>query len=204
MRKINILQENYMALEQKLAEAIDGAESKIESTVGETQENLDQMCSQIQDDQNFHKHPIFIDWKNGSDVESGLEKMEKELPQLSIKMKSTSSFPLETSAYLSKIFAALTGGSEEPEDEVAEVVQFFGGKENTDIPETGDTSFTVAISDEGKSHAIQNLIAIREIFDSVKEEILHIMENGQNKLGFMQAMRKFAMLKDLTKELLGQ
>jgi hypothetical protein len=204
MRKINILQENYMALEQKLAEAIDGAESKIESTVGQTQENLDQMCSQIQDDQNFHQHPIFIDWKNGSNVEAELEGVERDLPQLSIRIKTMGSVPLETSAYLSKILATLTGGSEEPEDEVAEVVQFFGGKENTDIPESADTSFAVTVSDEGKSHAIQNLIAIREVFDKIKGDIFHIMENGKDKLGFMQAMRKFAVLKDLTKELLGQ
>jgi hypothetical protein len=204
MRKINILQENFMALEQQLAEAIDSAEGKIESTVGQTQDALDQMCSQIQDDQNFHQHPIFINWKNESNLEQGLEKLDGDLSSVASKLKDMDSTSLGMSALLSKILTALTGGSEEPEDEVAEVVQFFGGKENTDIPESKDTSFTVVISDSGKGQAIQNMIAIRELFESIKEKIHDIIENGQDKLGFMQAMRKFAVLKDLTQSVLGQ
>jgi len=197
MRKISILQESYMALEQKLAEVIDGAESKLSSLSSQAQQTLSDLFSQIEDKSQFHKHPAFINFKNEVNVEAMVQEIGQNLALMARKIKESSQVPLELSAFLSKAFEMLAGNDVEAEDEVAEVVSFFGGKEHTNIPESKDVEFVVSLSDTAKSEAIKKVVMLRQMFEDLAETLMSSIQSGQTADTFSESFVKLSVLKQL-------
>jgi hypothetical protein len=204
MRKISILQESYMALEQKIAEAIDGAESKIETSYGGMAQQLEEVCSQVEDKENFHKDPIFINFKNEINIAGMAGQVDAQLSKMALDFKSVSSVSLDMAAYLSKVYEMLSSQEIEHEDEVAEVVMFFGPKENTNIPDAEAEDFVVTLSDAAKSEVIQKMIQMRSAFEKLKETVMSALSNGKIMEEFKEAMKQLAILEDLTSEFNGK
>jgi hypothetical protein len=197
MRKISILQESYMALEQKLAEAIDAAESKISSIGNEAEEVLLSLFSQIEDKSQFHRDPAFINFKNEVNIEAMVQEISQNLALMAKKIKESSEVSLEQSAFLSKVFEMLTDSDVEAEDEVAEVVSFFGGKEHTNIPDSKDVEFVVSLSDTAKSEAIRKIVMLRQMFEDLTETLMASMQSGQTADAFSEAFAKLSILEEL-------
>jgi hypothetical protein len=200
MRKISILQESYMALEQKIAEALDAAEAKIEASYGGMAQQLEEVCSQVEDKENFHMDPLFINFKTEINIEGMIQSLDGQLSKMAAGFKLIENVSLEMSAYLSKAYTALVGESVQPEDEVAEVVSFFGSKDNTNIPDSEE--FFVTLSETAKSEAIQKMIAIRSMFEQLSGTVMSALSNGKIMEEFKESMKKLAVLKSLTDEFL--
>lgn len=203
MRKISILQENFMALEQKLAEAIDAAEQGVESSFAEMDEQLKELMSKVEDKANFHKDANFIVWKNESNIEGMLKDLDRDLADMAVKMRGSDHLSLELSAHLSKVHEAM-GNEAEHEDEVSEVVAFFGSKDNTNIPDSDKNEFLVVLSDEAKKEAIQKMISLRSHFEELRETVMKALENGQIAPQFEESMKHLAVIKDLAQHFLSK
>jgi len=203
MRKITILEENYMALEQKIAEALDAAESKIELVEAEVLEMITQLDAEVQSEENFHMTPEFINFKNSLNIESIIQEIDGGINEMVKSLKSSNRIGLELSAYLSKSFDAIMDIEPEYENEVEESVSFFG-MENTNIPDSVENKFEVTISDAGIESAIKNIISLREMFEQKVAEIQTAIETGKTPELFVSGLKKIMMLKDMTAQFLGE
>jgi len=204
MRKISVLQENYMALEQSIAYAIDGAEKGLDEVEKEAAEITQKAMEGIQNTTSPHLDPSIINFKAESGIDKTIAEIEESLGELAKKFKSMNSVSLGTSAYLSKVSDKLRDFERDQSDEVYQVVSFFGPKDNSDIPDSDNEAFSVSISDLGRKEAIQRVIEIRELFEEIKANIYNFINEGKNKEDFMTAIKKLAILKDLVSKLLAK
>jgi hypothetical protein len=199
MRKILILQESFMALEQIIAESLDSAEKRVGSIKEELKGKLDQLFSQIQNQESFNSDPAFINWKSESFVGLPAE-IESDIPASIRKIKETISFPLETSALISKIHSELKGMTNH-EDEIDEISCFFG-KENTNIPEPKEGKAILTLSETAKLKAFEELGKLREMFEDHREKLDAAYSTGKTKEAVYSALEKMLLLKELTKAIL--
>lgn len=203
MRKISILNEDFMALEQKIAEAIDNAEVTVESAMAEMEEELKDLLSKVEDKANFHKDANFIVWKNEFKVDGMIKDLDRSLADMAVKMKNSDSLSMELTAHLSKVAEAM-GQQADHEDDVSELVYFFGGKENTNIPDSENNEFVVVLSDAAKKEAIQKMISLRSHFEELREIVMKALEGGQILPQFEEAMQHLAVMKDLAEHFLSK
>jgi hypothetical protein len=194
MRKITILEENYMALEQAIATAIDSADKRLEGSLSSMKGMLDTAFTGITGE-SFHMEPSFIEFKSKSGIKELLSSVKEKITSSAAKLKDVKNIPLEKAAIISKSYAKLNGKSKDDyDDEVHEVVYFFD-KENSDIPDNKDNKFEVIISD-GKS-AIKKFGEIQEAFDSVSKEIEAGLEGKISKEKLYEAVDRLVLLKEL-------
>jgi len=197
MRKISILQENFMALEQKVAEAIDTADSKISEKREEMKSALDTVFSKIGEGQSFHMEPDFINFKNDANILSMVEEVSTLISSLPLRLKEKNSISLEGSAHASKAYSLLKNVSEEDyADEIEEVVYFFDRK-NTNIPESETNEFIVQLSDAARQSAITKLIEVQSMMASAKETLMAALAGKSSKESLYSALDTFVLLKEL-------
>jgi hypothetical protein len=191
MRKISILEENYMALEQSLAMAIDAADKNIESAVSSMKSQLDKAFEPIKSEK-FHMEPSFMEFKSNSKIRELLASVKEKITKAAVVLKDTKSLPLEKSAVISKSFSRLEGKEKgDHDDEVHEVAYFFD-KENSNIPDNKENKFELVISNNGS--AIKKFGSLQEMFESVSKEIEAGLEGQLSKEKLYQAVEKLVLI----------
>jgi hypothetical protein len=197
MRKISILQENFMALEQKVAEAIDMADSKIAEKRENMKSALDEVFSKIGEGQSFHMEADFINFKNDANILGMVEEVSASVSSLPLRLKEKKVMSLQGSALASKAYAALKNVSEEDfADEIEEVVYFFDRK-NTNIPESETSEFMVQLSDAARQSAITKLVEVQSMMASAKETLMAALAGKSSKESLYSALDTFVLLKEL-------
>jgi hypothetical protein len=192
MRKISILEENYMALEQSIASALDGAEQAISQARELSKTGLDKVFESITDG-NFRQDPAFINFKTEARLDEMLSEIDSRLKKSVVNLKSKQLTPISRIAVLSKAYEFLSGKSpEEYEDEVEEI-SFFFGKQNSNIPDDGKNEFKLTFSDAGHSAAIEKYSEMRELFEGLSD----VLKNTSVKEEFYDALDKLVVLKEL-------
>jgi hypothetical protein len=192
MRKISILEENYMALEQSIATVIDGAEEKISTARKLSKSNLETALGSI-NGENFRQDPAFINFKADANIEGMLSDIDSKLKQSVTGLKEKQMMDISKVAVLSKAYEILSGKSpEDYEDEVDELTFFFG-KQNSNIPDDGKNEFKLTFSDAGYSSALEKYTEMRELFESLSD----VLKNTSVKEEFYEAMDKLVVLKEL-------
>lgn len=141
MRKRTILDENYMALEQSIAQALD--------TGAITEAAMPELA------EDFFNSPEYINFKNSELVERYFENytIQKNIAESVKLLKTKNTFSLEEASLLSQSYSKYT--VLEAEDEVEKLSLFFGGKDNIDIPDS-DGAFNVVVTEQGILKAINS------------------------------------------------
>jgi hypothetical protein len=197
MRRISILEENYMALESKIAEAIDLADERVLDVVSDSRQLIDSLMSKVSDKVNFHKDPEFMNFRNDPNlgVSSMGDSTQSALASSAEFIRGISSISLEDSALASKAYAAVIGLPEEShDDEVSEVVFIFG-KEGSDIPDSRDNSFSVSVKDEGKQNAMRKIAELQGVLSSARQDLESALEEGGSAEKLHAAMEKISLIK---------
>jgi len=192
MRQIRILDENYMALEQKLALAIDRAQEEIKNVKKSITEQVSGFIA-LTESEEFSKAPEFINFKNNEKIASYVQgsEIQKNAIESVKKLRGMSDLSLDDSAALSAFTNELN--KVEPEDEVEEVATFFGGKDNIDIPDSESNEFQVEVSDEGIKHGISQLgqipgkvdLAVKDFQEAVKTNNLEKLNSSLQTLAVL-------------------
>jgi hypothetical protein len=197
MRKISILNEDFMALEQKVAEAIDNANRTVESAKTDIKGKLMEVCSKVQDESNFHKHPEFINFKAEFNFPAVMKDIKDKIINAINVSKDLKIIPVEKSAVISASYNDLHGGLKgQLANDVEEVVSFFG-LPNTNIPESETNDFRVVVTDDGRKESIKKLGTIREMFENLEATVNKAIETGDSKQAMMDAMDKIVVIKEL-------
>jgi len=206
MRKFNILNENYMALEQSIARALERAghlirESKLatEKIVDEYFKDLRETGNSVLKETAYERTPEFINFRNNEKIAKYIDgsEIQKQAIESIKKLRGLSDLSLDDSASLS----VFTNEIEKivPEDEVEEISTFFGGKDNIDIPDSESNNFHIQISDIGARHGINQLgkipgkvdLEIKNFQEAVKTNNLEKMSGSLQNLALLDSYSKF-------------
>jgi uncharacterized protein YutE (UPF0331/DUF86 family) len=203
MRKFSILDENYMALEQSIAQALDQAAYLVRESKMEVEEVVDEYFTNLEENVVFTKSANFINFRNNELVESYTD-IDLTLNNISESVKAIKTktvFSLEEAAMLSRVLREFD--LTETEDEVDELAVFFGGKDNINIPDSKDNDFNVVVSEEGKQIAIENYGKLRSFTNKALEESYRKSIQEGNKERITEALEKLAVLRK-TSEILSE
>lgn len=197
MRKITILDEEYVALESELAHAIDSADERVTDARSGSRQLVDSAMSTVEDKVNFHRDPAFINFKN--DPALGLngigERLSSEISKAISKLSGLDSISISDAALMSKAYASMFGVSEESyNDEVEEALLFFG-RDNVDIPDSKENDFRVSISDAGRQEAVRKMGEINSALSSATSALEGIFESGGSAESLQSEMEKIAVAK---------
>ena len=200
MRQMRILDENYMALEQKIALAIDQAQNEIKRAKQSIVEQVNSFLS-LSESEEFSKAPEFINFRNNERIASYVKgsEIQNNAIQSVRKLKGMSDLKLDDAAALS----AFDNEIEKPEteDEVEEMATFFGGKDNIDIPDSDTNEFDVQVNKEGILSGITKLGKIPGKVDLAVEEFREaVRTNDTEKLN--SSLQTLAVLDEYAKALL--
>jgi hypothetical protein len=197
MRKISILNEDYMALEQVLAQVIDAAETSLIAQRDEHSKKLETVFEQVADQEQFHLDPAFINVKAEYDFGAMLEGAKTKLPEVVRSLKGLSEISLEKSAKISNAYKTLFNLSDTlMEDEVLHAVFFFG-KEETNIPEATNNLFKVALGDSAIKNAITRLGEVNGVLSEVESKLTHLLANGGSKDELIGSVDKLVVIREL-------
>lgn len=158
MRKISILNEDFMALEQAVASVLDGAQKEMETFRSELKEVVDAFFENItEEDEPFAQTAEFINFKNDPMISQYIkdDKITSEAVVMIQNIKKLQEVSLEQAALASVYYREYKGDT--VENEMEELTYFFGGTENTDIPESSDNDFELKVMDAGRDKAIHCL-----------------------------------------------
>jgi hypothetical protein len=201
MRKISILNEDYMALEQKIAHALDNANKVLGNATGDVKGKIMLACSTCEADKPFHTHPDFVNFKSQFNFPSVMGDIKSKIINAVRLSREIDNLPLDKAALVSVAHSKLNGDKKDKfGNEVDEVVNFYGTP-NTNIPENPDNDFKVAITNDGKSEAIKKLGTIREMFEKLEEVVNKALTTGETKEALTDAMEKIAIIKELVHSL---
>jgi hypothetical protein len=195
MRKISILNEDFIALEQKIAEALDSAENHLDTVENEISETLGQVFQQVGEG-SFKEDPAFIEFKNsdGRMIEKLPEVIRENIVKSVRGIKSVKMVDLMESALISKAYASLADVDEEQyEDDVHEVVFFFG-KEGTNIPNSETNDFKVEIKDLAVQSAVEKFSQMTDILEILRKELDSSIQSG-DKEKMTETLEKMSVMK---------
>ena len=196
MRKISILQENYMALEQKIAVAIDQAEKQINEARVSWKSKFDSIKESVKE--NIHMSSEFINFRFETKIEQFLQETDMKLKKAAAKARKMSSCSLEESAIVSKADQLINGIlSEDIENEVSEILSFFES-ENTNIPDAETNDFIVEINENGNAVALRKLAGLRQLFEDASENIREFIRLGGDTDGFSKDLDNLVIINKLT------
>ncbi len=203
MRRITILDEEYVALEGALAKAIDSADEKISESRSDSRQLVDSVMSAVKDKEKFHLDPAFMNFKN--DPAIGLtsmgETLSSELSAAASKIKELSEMSISDVALLSKAYAALMGISDESyNDEVEEATLFFG-MENVEIPDSKENEFKVQIGDAAKQEAFRKITEVRSALSAASTSLGGILISGGTAESLMSEMEKMSTIRAMMEPL---
>jgi hypothetical protein len=206
MRKISILEENYMALEGNIAKAIDKADEAVGEAVSQTAELIDSLMARVGDRNNFRDDPEFINFRN--DPSLGLLQMPQTLSMALARavdvLKDVKVISLDEAAQISKAYAKLVGlTADSYNDEVEEAVFFFG-RENTDIPDSAQNVFIVQITEAAKQTAIEKLVEVQSVLASSAQALVSALERGDSRERLQSALEKISIVKVLLDPLMSK
>jgi hypothetical protein len=200
MRKMRILDENYMALEQKIAFAIDQAQKEIIKAKSSILEEVTTFLSLVESEE-FSKTPEFINFRNNEKIASYVKgsEIQNNAIQSIRKLKGMSDFKLDDAASLSTFDNELE--KPELEDEVEEISTFFGGKDNIDIPDSENNDFNVEVGKDGIIAGITRLGKIPGKVDLAVQEFREaVLTNNKEKLN--SSLQTLAVLDEYAKVLI--
>lgn len=198
MKKRSILDENYMALEQNLATVLDDARERLLASERDANERTEKALGLA--DNGVISPDLdakMINFRAELGLERSVADVDSKLVDIVKKIKNAKSIPLDKSAYLSVAMDHFKNEKVDDADEVQKAVNFFGSKDNVDIPDARDNIFNVSISDAGRREAIQKMIELRDIFDGLKVDLL---SDDQEK--FKESVKKLAIFRDLAEKIL--
>ena len=198
MRKISILNEDFIALEQKIAEAIDAADRQVEQIRNEVSETLGQVFQQVGEG-SFKEKPAFVEFRNsdGKMMDKLPEVVRDGIARSTKNVKSVKMLDLEESATISKAYASITGvGEDQFEDEVHEVVFFFG-KEGTNIPDADANEFKVEIKELAVQSAVEKFAQMMDMLELLRKDVAAAVESGDREK-LVESMQKLSLMKLLT------
>lgn len=206
MRKISILDEDYMALEGNIAKAIDKADEKVTESASQIAEMVESLMARVKDMGNFRDDPEFINFRN--DPSLGLLQMPQTLSVALARavdvIKEMKVISLDDSAQISKAYAKLLGiTADSYNDEVEEAVLFFG-RDNADIPDSSKNVFIVQISDAAKQSAIERLIEVQSILASSSQRLASALERGNSREDLQSSLEKISLVKLLLDPLMSR
>jgi hypothetical protein len=194
MRKFSILDENYMALEQSIAQALDTAEEIVRESKEEAVLVTKEYFSDLEENTKLSESVNYISYRNDELVESytNIDSTLTNITESVKQLKTKEIFSLEEAAILSRTLREFD--LTETEDEVDELGVFFGGKDNINIPDSDVNHFKVVVTEEGKRAAIDNYTKLRSITTKTLEEAYREGINESNLDSINEALGKLALL----------
>lgn len=206
MRKMTILNEDYIYLQQKLAEALDEAAYEIREELEEMDQLVESFINSLSEEekQNYKATPQYINFKNNEELVQYF--VENEIENHAIEsirtIKKLNEFTLEESSLLSKYCAKIF--KEEPEDEFEEAVLIFG-KNNVDIPESDENLFRVIVTEAGIMNAIRIFGMVPGMAGEIKESIkksndLQVLKEGLERLRLLDEFTEVILDERLTEQ----
>ena len=199
MRKFSILDENYMALEQSIAQALDNAEAIVNESRADTMVVMINYFGGLGNNTKISESVNYINYRNDelveayTDIDSTLSNITESVKQL----KTKEIFSLEEAAVLSRTLREFD--LTETEDEVDELAVFFGGKDNINIPDSNVNQFRVVVSEEGKRATIDNYTKLRSITTSTLDEVYKNGIKDNNLDTIQEGLAKLALLNKASK-----
>jgi hypothetical protein len=197
MRKMTILNEDYIYLQQKLAEALDEAAYEIREELQEVIQLVESFIESLSEEekQNYKVTPQYINFKNNKELREYFisDEIETNAIESIRRIKKLNEFSLEESSLLSKYYAKIF--KEEVEDEFEEAVLIFG-KNNVDIPETDENLFRIIVSEAGIMNAIRIFGMVPGMTSQIKESIkksnnIQILKEGLERLRLLDEFTGF-------------
>jgi hypothetical protein len=200
MRKISILQENYMALDGSVVEALDVAEKQIEEAKKEIEKILYDVFENVEEGEPFHKAPSFLNFKAEFDVLSEVKELKQSLAKLVVELKDVKELPIAKVAKMSKAYMMLHNlNSEDVQDEIEELVFFFDRK-YTNIPDSANNDFVVQLSEKSYQEALQKFQKLQEILNMHEQCIMDSFEGKKSEERFKEVMIELAVIKEMLSE----
>jgi hypothetical protein len=198
MKKWTILDENFMALEQKVAEALDSAEDQVKGHLDEVKTDLEDILSTTEEGKPFHLDPAFINFKNEGNIDGLADTVKSSLAMAAKKCREKSSVSLHNSAVASLAETMLHKEDVKTFDsEVHELVNFFG-YDNVDIPDVADgEDFMVHLKDNAHVISLKKIAEFQDIADKAGADLSITLSKGDNKELMVQALEKLVLLKEL-------
>jgi hypothetical protein len=198
MRKFSILDENYMALEQSIAQALDTAEEIVRESKEEAVLVTKEYFSDLEENTKLSESVNYISYRNDELVESytNIDSTLTNITESVKQLKTKEIFSLEEAAILSRTLREFD--LTETEDEVDELGVFFGGKDNINIPDSDVNHFKVVVTEEGKRAAIDNYTKLRSITTKTLEEAYREGINESNLDSINEALGKLALLNKIS------
>lgn len=199
MRKISILQENYMALNGSVVEALDVAEKDIEEAKKEMEKVLYSVFENVEEGQPFHKAPSFLNFKAEFDVLGKIKELKQSLARLVVELKDVKELPLVKVAKMSKAYMKLHDLSlEDTENEIDELVFFFDRK-YTNIPDSANNDFVVQLSEKAYQEALQKFQKLQEILSMHEQCIMDSFEGKKSEERFKEVMDDLSIIMEMLK-----
>ena len=197
MRKLSILQENYMALEQTIAEALHVATTRLSQRRTELKEALSVALSSGLGVGEYHKTPEFINFKNGSGIKNLIEEVQESILRIPLSISKDKVTTLSKAAVIGKVHDELTGVNEDDYDSSVDEVTGFYGRKNTNIPDSSTGDFQLQVSDKGKQEGIRKFIDIHAAMQDARETIISGLNGGVSPEELTKAIDVLAILKEL-------
>jgi predicted ATPase len=197
MKKWTILDENYMALEQQVAQALDTAEQQVKGHLEEMMRDLDDIFEALEEGGDFHTDPAFLNFKSEARLTSLAETVKNSLMRAARKCKDKDEVELLEAALMSKAEQHLNEVDIETFDsEIHELLSFFGF-ENAFIPDSEEGEFKVKLKDEAHTISIKKLTDYQGVADAAGDDLTEALSSGQTKDKLYSALRKLVLLKEL-------
>jgi hypothetical protein len=198
MKKWTILDENFMSLEQKVAEALDSAEKQVKTHLDETVNDLNDIVDMVEEGKSFHLDPAFINFKNEGNLVALGDTVKSSLALAAKKCREKSTISLNSAAVISTADNMLHKEDVKTFDsEIHELVNFFG-YENTDIPDVVEgEEFMVHLKDNAHKVSLEKLAQFQDLADQASTELKKALATGQTKESLKSSLEKLVLLKEL-------